>query len=418
MTTSTDTLAIHGGEPVRTTPFPRGRGIELLGEEEIDQATEVLRKHALFRYAPTSLGKVTRVEDRLISMFGVDHALALSSGTAALYSGLVALGVQEGDEVIVPAVTFVATIGAVVMARAVPIFAEVDESLTLDPTSVAASVTERTKAVVPVHLDNVAADMDPLLAVTRRYDIPVFEDAAQAAGVTYHDAPVGSFGAAAELSFQQGKNITCGEGGALLTSDWTVYDRALRFHDQGGQFTTATGSRTHSSGEPFLGMNLRMTELSAAVLLGQLDRLDHIVTTCRRHARRIRAELADLPMTWRRIPDEDGEGGSVMFFLDNAETASRFTEALVAEGIPAGQMYNGKPVYANPAVLAGRTAWDRGSPFHSGHFDVGRQYRMGMCPRSEDLFGRCVVIGVGPAMTDTDTEQIVVAVRKVARHLL
>ncbi|MDH6138469.1 8-amino-3,8-dideoxy-alpha-D-manno-octulosonate transaminase [Kitasatospora sp. GP30] len=418
MNVAADRLAIDGGTPVRENSYPRGRGIELLGDEEIRRATGVLEARALFRYGFTSQGHVTAVEGGLSKSFGTSHALALSSGTAALYSGLLALGVGEGDEVIVPAVTFTATVGAVVMARAVPVFAEVDESLTLDPESVEANITERTRTVIPVHLDNVAADMGALSEVAVRHDLLVLEDAAQAAGVRYRGKPVGSFGNAAALSFQQGKNITCGEGGALLTSNWDVHDRALRFHDQGGQFTTFTGRREHNSGAPFIGMNLRMTELAAAVLSAQLDRLGDIVSTCRSRAQAIRAELSDLPLSWRRMPDPDGEGGSLIFFVEDAKLAVRFGAALAAEGIPAGQMYDGEPVYFNRALLEQRTVWEDGCPFSCKQHPTTQHYYRGLCPRSEDIFGRSVIIGVSPLMTDQDAEDVVTAVRKVAAHVL
>jgi 8-amino-3,8-dideoxy-alpha-D-manno-octulosonate transaminase len=401
---------------LRAHPYSRGRGIELLGDAERDNVNKVLESRALFRYE-NSLGMTDEVERKLREHFGVEHALALSSGTAALFTALVAMGVQEGDEVIVPAVTFVATIGAVVMARAVPVFAEVDDSLTLDPASVEANITPRTKVIVPVHLDNVAADMDPIMALARRHGVRVLEDAAQAIGVDYRGRKVGSIGDAAEFSFQQGKNITSGEGGAVVTSDWGIHDNASRFQDQGGQFTTTTGRRRHSSGEPFIGMNLRMTEMAGAVLTAQLDRLDGIVGGCRARTTWIRSELVDLGLDWRRMPDESGEGGSLIFFADDAERAREIGAAINAEGIPAGQMYDAEAVYLTPAVLARKTLWQTGGPFHSKEFPTGREYHPGLCPRSEDLFGRHVIIGVGPRMTDNDTELVVAAVRKVAAGL-
>src|SRR3712207_2246601 len=175
------------------------------------------------------------------TLFRSEYAVGVASGTAALQCGLVGLGVQDGDEVIVPAVTFIATVGAVVSARAVPVFAEVDESLNLDPASFEAMITPKTKAVIPVHLSNVACDMDPILAVARRHGIKVLEDAAQAIGVTYKGRQVGALGDAAAFSLQLSKNITTGEGGALTTDQWSVYDRAARYQDQGGQFTTSSG---------------------------------------------------------------------------------------------------------------------------------------------------------------------------------
>jgi 8-amino-3,8-dideoxy-alpha-D-manno-octulosonate transaminase len=429
MTAETE-LAIHGGPPVRARPYDTEKGLNYLSEaEEIDAVMAVLQSKSLFRYyGPNLLRRTEAFEGRLRELLGVRYAVGVASGTAALQCGLIGLGVEDGDEVIVPAVTFIATVGAVVWARAVPVFAEVDESLTLSPASFEAAITAKTKAVIPVHLANVACDMDPIMAIARRHHIKVLEDAAQAIGVAYRGRMVGAIGDAGAFSLQLSKNITTGEGGALVTDDWTVYDRAVRYQDQGGQFTTSHGTvREHGgpegahgeiSGEPFFGTNLRMSELSGALAYVQLGRLDGIVRTMRERARTIRDRLSDLPVDWRRIPDPAGEGGNVTMFLQDAETAVRFAEALRAEGIPAGRVYAGRPVYHNPAVLHQRTPWRTGCPFHCAEHPTHRKYFLGMCPRSEDLLARSLSIGIGALMTERDADDVVRAVRKVAAHLL
>jgi len=420
MTDKSSRLAIDGGTPVRLTPLNTAKGMGYLDDEEIRAATEVLRSRSLFRYyGPDLLRKAEAFERRLESLLGCKHAIGVSSGTAALQCGLVGLHVQEGDEVIVPAVTFIATVGAVVNARAVPVFAEVDESLNLDPASFEANVTEKTKAVIPVHLANVACDMDPILAIAKRHDVRVLEDAAQAIGVTYRGRHVGTFGDAGAFSLQLDKNITSGEGGAMVTDDWDVYDRAVRYQDQGGQFTTSKGEvRDHSSGEPLIGVNLRMNEIAGAIAEVQVQRLPSMIEAMRRTAQTIRRRLSDLPVEWRKLPDDSGEGGSVTMFFERAEVATRFADALRAEGIPAGRVYGGRPVYANPAVLAQRTAWERGAPFRSLEFPTDRRYHPGLCPRSEDLLQRSLSVQIGPQLDGQDVDDIVHAVRKVAEHLL
>ncbi len=415
-----DELAIDGGTPVRAKPLNTAKGMGYLDEEEIRAATEVLRSRSLFRYyGPDLQKKVEAFEHRLAELTGARYAIGVSSGTAALQCGLVGLRVQAGDEVIVPAVTFIATVNVVVNARAVPVFAEVDESLNLDPASFEANITEKTRAVIPVHLSNVACDMDPIMAIARKHDVKVLEDAAQAIGVRYRGRHVGTIGDAGAFSLQLDKNITSGEGGAIVTDDWEVYDRAVRYQDQGGQFTTSKGDvRDHTSGDPFIGVNLRMNEIAGAIADIQLGRLPEMLDDMRGRAQSIRRRLGDLPVEWRRIPDEEGEGGSLTLFFDDADKATRFAEALRAEGIPAGKVYGGRPVYMNPAVLAQRTAWDRGAPFHSKEFPTDRVYGAGLCPRSEDLLGRSMSVQFGPAMDDQDEDDVVRAVRKVAEHLL
>lgn len=415
------TLAIDGGTPVRTAPMNTEKGLSYLSEdEELQAVEEVLRSRSLFRYyGPQLLRKTEAFEQRLRLVTGSTYALGVSSGTAALQAALVGLGVEDGDEVIVPAVTFIATVGAVINARAVPVFAEVDESLNLDPASFEAQITAKTKAVIPVHLANVACDMDPIMAVAERHGIRVLEDAAQAMGVTYRGRQVGSIGDAGAFSLQLSKNITTGEGGAIVTDDFTVFDRAARYHDQGGQFTTSTGDvRELTSGEPFIGTNLRMTELAGALAAAQLERLDGIVATMRELAAGIRHRLSDLPVEWRHIPDAAGGGGSLTMFFESDEVAVQFAAALRAEGIPAGRVYGGQPVYANPAVLNQKTAWSHGCPFNCAEHPTDRTYSMGLCPRSEDLLGRSLSIGIGPMMTAADADDVVSAVRKVAEHLL
>lgn len=418
---TTSKLAIDGGAPVRSTPIDTEKGLTYLNEDEEMKAVEaVLRSRSLFRYYGPDVQHTTDAfESRLKEITGCEYALGVTSGTAALQAGLVGLEVEDGDEVIVPAVTFIATVGAVVTSRAVPVFAEVDESLNLDPVSFEAQITEKTRAVIPVHLANVSCDMDPIMEIARKHGIKVLEDAAQAMGVTYHGRQVGSIGDAGAFSLQLSKNITTGEGGALVTSQFRVFDRAARFHDQGGQFTTSTGAiREHTSGEPFIGSNMRMTEIAGALAAAQIERLEGMIENMRSRAAGIRHRLSDLPVDWRKMPDPNGDGGNVTMFFETEETAIKFADALRAEGVPAGRVYGGRPVYANPAVLNRKTAWSRGCPFNCTEHPTTRTYHMGMCARSEELLGRSLSIGIGPRMTDADADDIVTAVRKVAEHVL
>jgi 8-amino-3,8-dideoxy-alpha-D-manno-octulosonate transaminase len=418
---TTSQLAINGGTPVRSKPIDIEKGLTYLNEDEEMKAVEaVLRSRSLFRYYGPDVQHTTDAfETRLKQIAGSEYALGVTSGTAALQAGLVGLEVEDGDEVIVPAVTFIATVGAVVTSRAVPVFAEVDESLNLNPASFEAQITEKTKAVIPVHLSNVSCDMDPIMAIAKKHGIKVLEDAAQAMGVTYHGRQVGSIGDAGAFSLQLSKNITTGEGGALVTNEFRVFDRAARFHDQGGQFTTSTGDiREHTSGEPFIGSNMRMTEIAGALAAAQIERLGGMIETMRNRAAGIRHRLSDMPVDWRKMPDPNGDGGNVTMFFETEETAIKFADALRAEGIPAGRVYGGRPVYANPAVLNRKTAWSKGCPFNCAEHPTTRTYHIGMCPQSEDLLGRSLSIGIGPRMTDADADDIVTAVRKVAEHLL
>src|SRR5687768_2120306 len=240
---------------MRTNPPPLGKGLALFDEEEKAAVLEVLESRSLFRYyGPQLLGKVAAFEERARELLDTPHAVATSSGTAALRVALAALGIGCGDEVIVPAFTFIASVNAIVVSGAVPVFAEIDESLGLDPADVEARITPRTAAIMVVHLENVPADLDPILAVAAKRGIPVIEDVAQSMGCTYHGRALGSVGTMGAFSLQLEKNVTAGEGGLVTTADEALYVRAARYQDQGGQFITSHGvPRGEEQHDAFVG---------------------------------------------------------------------------------------------------------------------------------------------------------------------
>jgi 8-amino-3,8-dideoxy-alpha-D-manno-octulosonate transaminase len=397
-----------------------GRGLGVLGDDETAAVIEVLKSRKLFRYDVTrEHSAVAAFEDALAARTGAAHAVAVSSGTAALRTGFAALGVGCGDEVIVPAFTFIATVNAVITMGAVPIFCEVDETLTMDPRDLVAKITPRTAAIVPVHLENVAADMDALLAAAG--DVPVFEDAAQALGATYHGRSVGTFGALGAFSLQASKNITSGEGGAVLTNDDTLGVRAGRYQDQGGQFVTQYGNvRGAELGEPFAGENLRMTEIGGAIAGVQLGKLDAMVDALRANASAIENAVGDVNgLTPRRRPDPAGAvGSSLTWFAPTPEDARALIGALRTEGVPAAQMYDGKPVYSAPAILAKQTASGKGGPWNCAEHPSDVTYEMGMCPQTEDLAARSITVGIGPAFDAEDCAAVADAIRTGAGKLL
>ncbi|HVB27849.1 MAG TPA: aminotransferase class I/II-fold pyridoxal phosphate-dependent enzyme, partial [Mycobacteriales bacterium] len=336
-------LAIDGGPPVRRTLLDHRRGANRLGAEERAALLAVLDSKSLFRYyGPDPQHSVAGFEGAVEALLGLPHALATSSGTAALIAGLAALGVGPGDEVVVPAVTFIATANAVVVSGAVPIFCDVDRTLGLDPDHLTTLINERTAAVLPVHLENVVCEMAPLLAIAERHGIPVLEDACQAMGATYHGTPAGAFGAMGAFSLQLEKNITAGEGGVLVTRDPDLHARAVRYTDQGGQFVTAHGGARGDAQLAFVGENLRMAELAGAVAGVQLRRLPGLLADMRAAKRKLVESVGERPgLVPRTVPDPDGDGGSsVIWFGPDAGTAARFVSALQAEGIPSAQLYD------------------------------------------------------------------------------
>jgi len=417
-----DALAIDGGTPVRTEPLDYSKGAALLGAEEADALASVIAGRSLFRYkSGLAAGAVAEFERAACAFLGCRYAVAVANGTAALRCALAALGVGCGDEVVVPAFTFVATVNAVVAAGAVPAFAEIDETLGLDPGSLDAQITDRTSAIVAVHLENVACDLDAVLAVAERRGIAVIEDAAQSFGATYQGRAVGTFGALGAFSLQQEKNITAGEGGLVATDDETRYLRAARFQDQGGQFVTSYASeRGDELTDPFTGENLRMGELAGAVAGVQLARLPGILMSLRSSKARIVEAVGEIDgLTRRHRPDPDGDGSSsVTWFLPDPGLAKRFAAAVRGEGIPCAQMYRGLPVYLNAAVLARRTASGRGGPWACTEHPTDRRYGPGLCPRTEALAARSVIVPVGVGYRERDCADVASAVRKVACRLL
>jgi 8-amino-3,8-dideoxy-alpha-D-manno-octulosonate transaminase len=415
-------LALDGGTPVRTEPLDFAKGAGLLGPAEADALTAVVAGRALFRYkGPLAAGTVADFERLACATLGCRYAVAVANGTAALRCALAALGVGCGDEVVVPAFTFVATVNAVVAAGAVPVFAEVDDSLGLDPTALDVQITDRTAAIVAVHLENVACDVDAVHEVASRRGVPIVEDVAQAFGATYKGRCVGTFGALGAFSLQQEKNITAGEGGLVVTEDETLYLRAARYQDQGGQFVTSYAStRGEELTESFAGENLRMGELAGAVAGVQLGRLPAILASLRAAKLRILEGVGTVEgLVRRRIPDPDGDGSSsITWFLPDAATAKRFAAAVRAEGVPCAQMYHGRPVYLNAAVLAQRTASGKGGPWACSEHPTDRNYGEGLCPRTEALVARSVIVPIGVGYRDRDCDDVAAAVRKVSVRLL
>jgi 8-amino-3,8-dideoxy-alpha-D-manno-octulosonate transaminase len=419
MTASTQ-LAIHGGTPAVSRPLNRYKGAALIGDEEKAAVMAVLESQSLFRYyGPNLLSKVAGFEADFARFVNARFAAATANGTAALRLGLAALGVGPGDEVIVPAVTFIASVGAIVASRARPIFAEVDEAMQLDPDDLARCLSPRTKAIMPVHLFGIAVEMDPVMAFAREHGLAVIEDAAQACGSYYRGQAVGTIGDVGCFSFQLEKNITSGEGGVLVTNDPELYRRAVIYSDQGGQFWTShAGVRDTVGGQPIIGENLRMNEIAGAILGVQLQKLGGILERIQANGQVMRAGLAGLPgiELLPAQPERDRHALAHLFYLPSQAQADAMLQALQAEGVPASKVYGGKPVYAAPQILNQWTATD-GCPFHCpSFFPEPIRYQMGICPRSEDLLARGISLNLGPFYTEADLDDILTGVEKVARH--
>jgi dTDP-4-amino-4,6-dideoxygalactose transaminase len=412
-------LAIDGGAPAVTSPLPpMYPGGMRIGREEEDAVLEVLRSKRLFRYYGPTEGpsRVTELEEAFAAVMGVKHAAAVSSGSGALMSALAGLGVGPGDEVIVPAYTWIATASAVVAMGAVPILAEVDESLTLDPADVQHKITRSTKAIIPVHMRGAPCRMDEFIAIARQHNLPVLEDVAQADGASFHGQRLGSIGDVGAFSLQFNKIITCGEGGMVTTNDDGILRRALMYNDVVG------GQRNKIPADEILpGVNFRLSELQGAVALVQLGRLDDLLHDMRRRKAEIKEGITGVAqqqgVTFRRINDPAGDAAiSLIFFLPNEERAAYVTAALGAEGVDAFQIYRPDDVdyhvYAHWTPILNKRTWSTdGGPWRWHERDV--EYAPDMCPRTLDLVGRAVHLDVSPDLSDQNVAEIVEAVNKV-----
>ncbi len=417
-----DRLAIDGGQPARRRPDPpMYPGGNLIGDEEEQAVIEVLRSKRLFRYYGPQPGpsKVAQLETEFAAHMGAQKAIAVSSGTAALMCGLAGIGVGPGDEVIVPAYTWIASASAVVMIGAIPIVAEVDDTLTLDPADVERKITPRTKAIMPVHMRGAPARLDELLALARARGLRVIEDAAQADGGGYRGQRLGALGDVGCFSLQFNKIITCGEGGMVITSDAEIHKRAVMFHD------TIGGLRNNVPDDQILtGMNFRMPELTAAVALVQLGRLDGLLDEMltRKHALKagMAAALARAGGHFRSVTDVEGDTGiSLIFFLPSAELADRAVEALRAENIGAGGMYRPDRVdyhiYPHWGPIMEQRTWsEQGGPWRWG---APVEYRADMCPQTLELLRRAIHLDVNPLFTTEDIDETIHGLNKVLRAL-
>jgi 8-amino-3,8-dideoxy-alpha-D-manno-octulosonate transaminase len=415
-------LALHGGPPARKalgpSMFP---GANAMGVEEEQAVLEVIRTKRLFRYYGPQPGpsKVAEFETEFAAKVKAAKALAVSSGTAALICSLAAIGVGPGDEVIVPAYTWIASAFAVMSTGAIPILAEVDDSLTLDPADVKAKITPRTKAILPVHMRGAPACMEELCQMASQYELRVIEDVAQAVGGSYKGRPLGSIGDLGCFSLQFHKVITCGEGGVVVSSDELLHRRALMFHDPIGGRTSAIPSQ-----EILLGANFRMSELSGAIALVQLRRLDTLIETMKRQKKALVAGITESVTNaggrFRRIIDQDGDTSiALIFFLPTAEIAEHVVFALKAENIRASNMYRHDQVdyhvYSHwTPILEKRTWTPNGGPWR---WSSPVEYTRDMCPRTLDLLGRAVHLDVNPILTEGDVLEIIYGLNKVLKYV-
>jgi dTDP-4-amino-4,6-dideoxygalactose transaminase len=406
-----------------------GTGVELTGEAEERYVLEALRSKRLWRYeVPSSKSFVGRFEQAAESLLGVKHVHATVSGSAALHTGLLALGVGPGDEVILPAVTWVGCADAVILCGAVPVIAQVDETLGISVADVERNITERTRAVMAVSLYGTPCDLGPLREVADKHGIAILEDNAQAAGVSYRGRRLGSIGDVAAFSTKFMKFIAAGDGGFLATNSDAIYQFAVVY--MGGR-TFPARKRALPVGDRIMpATGLRMNELTAAVALAQLERVDELLVRLR-VARDLIFELAGPARTYRRVlgNDPSGDSGWMTPLIFPDEDACRaFVRAVRARGIrhitTSREMFAGGEIeHCYAAMSADRYLPTTGAHWASeframiGHVGIdarsnpwahspGRDYPPGFIDESLALIRRIALVQTNPRLEPVHCEAI------------
>jgi 8-amino-3,8-dideoxy-alpha-D-manno-octulosonate transaminase len=398
-------------------------GFEVIGEEERREILDVLSRKVLFRYEfdkeREGIYKVAEFEKKFAAYCGVKHALAVSSGTAALRVALAALGIGPGDEVITQGFTFVATWESILDAGAIPVFAEVDDTLCLDPDDLAAKVSPRTKAIAPVHMCGSHARIAGIMEKAAEFQLPVIEDTAQSCGGTVDGKSLGSFGAMGTFSFDSVKTMTTGEGGMIITDDEELYMRASEYHDHGHDHDprVARGLEKRS----FFGCNFRMMELQGALGIAQLGKLDKtILPRQRANKNKIKAALSQYDrITFRNIPDATGDTATfLVFFLPTAEEAGQFKEVMASEGANTIYWYEITFHYFEEweHLLNGKSVLPTGYPFRNAAGQPRCSFPPASLPKTAELLSRALTIPINIDMEE-QIPVILKAAEKAARVL-
>ncbi len=383
----------------------------IIGKQEVEAVRKVIESGHLFRYRAGQVATQTaQFEKDFAGKIGVKYALATTSGTASLICAMAGLGIGPGDEVIIPGYTFIATALAPLAVGAVPIITDVDETLTLDPADIERKITRYTRAIIPVHMLGLPCDMQAILRIARKHKLLVIEDAAQACGGSYRGKHLGSLGHAGAFSFNHYKILSCGEGGAVVTNDKNVYQRAMVCHDGGCVFFDAKAA---AEKPPFFaGLNFRANEVQAAILNVQLKRLDGILKTLRARQAAMSAILAKA-QSFRLSPTNDAAGAcatSLPLLFDSEKAACDFVARHKVACWLFRPIDTDRHVYSNwQSILKQAVHHPKWNPWRMARRKI--KQTANSCPQTLDILKRTVVIGVPFAKT-------IPQVRALARQML
>ncbi len=408
-------LALEGGTPVINYPLPSVKDISGrdVGEEELRLVTEVVKSGNMGYIYGT---KVKQLQKEWTELYGVKHAVAVSSGTASLHTAMVFLNVGPGDEVLVPAITDMGTVIAVLMQNAVPVFVDVDlKTQRMDPSKIEEKITPNTKVILPVHIFGLPCDMDRIMEIAKKHSLYVVEDCAQAHLTKYKGKLVGTIGDVGCFSFQQSKHMTTGDGGMVIANEDEICGRKLvHCADKGWP-------RECYRDHLFLAPNYHMTELQAAVGIGQLHKLPSFIERRRKSAAVLTEAIKGIKGVYPPGDDENGECTYYEYALTidpEAFTVSNkvLAEALTAEGVKTAPSYLPKPIYMYDAVFKQITYGRFACPYDCKHYREPVVYTEDMCPVAWEACRSMLFIPWNEKMTEKNALDIAEAVTKVLTH--
>jgi 8-amino-3,8-dideoxy-alpha-D-manno-octulosonate transaminase len=398
-------------------------GAELIGKEEMKEVMDVLETGILMRYGfdqeRKGIYKVRQFEEEFAKYCGTKYALGVTSGSAALKVALTALDVGPGDDVLVPAFTFLATYEAVMEVGAIPIMVDIDDTLNLDPQEIEKKKTPYTKAVIPVHMCGSAAHIDQIVAIARKNNLLVLEDNAQGCGASFKGKKLGSFGDMGCFSFDYVKTVTTGEGGMVITNNLDLYHRAEWYHDHGHDHNPNVSRAME--GRTILGFNYRMNELQGALGLAQLRKLDYLIGEQKKNKKFIMDVLAGIPgVGFREKPDPEGDSATFLAFnLPSEEQAQKFQNLLAAEGVDTvcykRNLWHYVPNWEH--FLAKSTANSKKYPFTSPAYKGKVEYTRESIPHAEDILGRTLVMGISVKMSQEKLDGIRKGIEQAAKKM-
>jgi 8-amino-3,8-dideoxy-alpha-D-manno-octulosonate transaminase len=394
-------------------------GFELFGDAERKEVNEVLDSGILARYgfdnSRNNSWKAKDFEKELASTLGGQYVHAVSSGTAALTTAMMALGIGAGHEVIMPTFCFVACFEAIVTVGAIPVLVDIDETLTLDPSAVEAAITKKTKAVLAVHICGAMAQMDELRSVCDKYHLLLIEDASQAFGGTYAGKALGTLGIAGVYSFDFLSTITCGEGGGVITNDPSVYKRCDEYSDHGHDHLA---EHRVNDNHRYFGANHRISELHAGVGLAQLRRLPDILNRQRRQYDLLSRSLRDVPeVSFRIVPDETGDTCThLSFFLPTEKIARQVLQDMQAQDVPCFYWYESKWNYIAKWEHLKNGSWM--NRLYDDHKMAILHYSNQAFPISDSIMSRCISVAVSLKWTDEEAQARGKAIAEIISNVI